>query len=225
MDRWTERLSDYIDHEMDAPERAALEAHLEQCADCRVALAELQLVVARASALEDAPPANNLWPGIERQIRSAAHADEDTAAKHLRHARRYVSLTIPQLAAAATVLVVLGGSAVWLGLRPPAQPSPAADTGQAAPVHTTVVASNAAPYDSAIAELQATLLATRDRLDPETVAVLERNLALIDAAILQSRDVLRRDPGNAYVSSHLDRTLRTKMDMLRRATTAVRRET
>src|SRR2546423_14692201 len=67
-DRWTDRLSEYLDGELGAADVAALEAHLPACADCRAALGELRRVVARAQALEDRPPATDLWPEIARHL-------------------------------------------------------------------------------------------------------------------------------------------------------------
>jgi len=34
-DQWTDRLSEYVDGGLASGERAALEAHLATCADCR----------------------------------------------------------------------------------------------------------------------------------------------------------------------------------------------
>ena len=56
-DQWTDRLSQYVDAELPAGERAALEAHLADCAACRTAVAELRRVVAQARALPQRPPA------------------------------------------------------------------------------------------------------------------------------------------------------------------------
>jgi anti-sigma factor RsiW len=48
IDSWTDRLSDYVDGELDPATHAALEAHLATCASCRATRDELQHVVARA---------------------------------------------------------------------------------------------------------------------------------------------------------------------------------
>ena len=61
-DQWTDRLSEYLDGELGAAERAALEGHLATCAECGATLAELRRVVARARALDDRPPTADLWP-------------------------------------------------------------------------------------------------------------------------------------------------------------------
>ncbi|MGH7730863.1 MAG: zf-HC2 domain-containing protein, partial [Candidatus Eiseniibacteriota bacterium] len=67
-DRWSDRLSEYVDGGMKPAERTRLEAHLAGCAACSVALADLREVVARARTLVDVPPAEDLWPAIEAQL-------------------------------------------------------------------------------------------------------------------------------------------------------------
>jgi anti-sigma factor RsiW len=47
-DPWIERLSEYVDDELDAPTREALEAHLATCTECRQTRDELRRVVAQA---------------------------------------------------------------------------------------------------------------------------------------------------------------------------------
>ena len=78
-DLWTNRLSEYIDGELDNTEREALEAHLATCGQCYATLADLRQVVARAKTLEDREPAKDLWAGIRAglttdQSRSGATA-------------------------------------------------------------------------------------------------------------------------------------------------------
>jgi hypothetical protein len=113
--------------------------------------------------------------------------------------------------------MLLSGGAVWMVSRNPAAP-------ESAPVATTMdapatvrFASAQAGYESAILELETAVNATRDRLSPETVRVLERNLAIIDAAIVEARDALARDSASLYLNRHLDETMMAKIDILRRA--------
>ena len=58
----------------------------------------------------------------------------------------------------------------------------------------------------------------RDRLDPRTVVVIERNLAVIDDAIRQAQEALDADPANTFLNSHLADARRRKIELLRRAT-------
>src|SRR5437667_4488485 len=114
-DQWTDRLSGYLDGDLGVAERGALEAHLAGCPACEATLDELRRVVARAQALEDQPPATDLWPAIAEQIgvSSGAHRVVSLAAHR---ARRRVSLTVAQLAAAAAVLLLLGSGGAYLAL-------------------------------------------------------------------------------------------------------------
>src|SRR2546428_3445902 len=107
-DQWTDRLSEYLDGELTAPERTGLEAHLAACAGCRTALEELRRVVARAQALDDRPPTADLWPAIARHIGVVRLADRQP------RGRRRFAFTVPQLAAAAVALALLSGSTAWL---------------------------------------------------------------------------------------------------------------
>src|SRR5713101_9947924 len=111
-DQWTDRLSEYLDGELDDAERVALEAHLATCADCTTVLADLRRVVGRAQALDDRPPARDLWPGIAERI---GVSTDDLAA---RRARRRVSFTVPQLIAASVTLVALSAGVARLVMRP-----------------------------------------------------------------------------------------------------------
>jgi hypothetical protein len=47
--------------------------------------------------------------------------------------------------------------------------------------------------------------------------VLERNLGVIEQAIVDSREALALDPGNAFLSEHLERMYRRKLVYLQDA--------
>jgi anti-sigma factor RsiW len=209
-DQWTNRLSEYIDGELDSTERAAIEAHLATCGHCYATLGELRQVVARAKQLEDTSPATDLWAGIATEIRRGSVVD-----RPVRRDRRRFSLTVPQLLAASVALILLSGGSVWLALQQ--RPTNTA----AEPVVTTQpstarVANWTGSTDVAIAELQAALAQNEKRLDSTTVRIVRKNLAIIDRAIADARIALRNDPGNAYLNLHLADTMRRKVELLRR---------
>ncbi len=72
-------------------------------------------------------------------------------------------------------------------------------------------------YDREIQQLRGLLDARRAELDPATVAVVERNLNVIDEAIRQSRDALRRDPASRFLNDQLNNALDKKVELLRAA--------
>jgi hypothetical protein len=65
--------------------------------------------------------------------------------------------------------------------------------------------------------LEDQLAAVRDALDPNTLRVLERNMAVIERAIEDSRQALALEPGNEFLSRHLEQVYERKLDYLREA--------
>jgi hypothetical protein len=173
----------------------------------------LELAVAR---LKDVAPATDLWPGIQSRL----------AAAGARQRARVVSFTLPQLAMAATLLIAVSAGVSWLALGQRA--GNAATTPQ--PVIRAVVEPRDtqqpdvqratfadAQYDAAVADLERVLREESERLDPQTVMVIERNLRAIDEAIHEARAALDADPANTYLNSHLADARRRKLELLRRA--------
>jgi len=226
---WQDRLSEYLDGELGEAERVALEAHLEECRDCRETLQELRAVVALARSLEDRPPAVDLWPAIAERIAGAARGAMvvDASAWHRVRTRR-ITLSLPQLAAATIAVMLLSGASVWLALS-------RSDVGQADPIAASsepaigpvsLTAHGLGPgYDQAIAELERILEEGRSRLDPVTVEVLETNLRIIDQAIEDARLALERDPTSVYLNRHLADNMIRKLQLLRRASEIIRAQT
>lgn len=213
-DQWTNRLSEYLDGELDTTEHAALEAHLATCGACYATLAELRAVVAQAKALEDSPPATDLWSGIAQQIRR-----EHVPERRDRLVRRRFSLTIPQLLAASIALVLLSAGVMWTALHSGGQSDNqvVTETPSPAPPNQFRPARWKVQSDMAIVELQDALTINEGKLDTATVRVVRENLAIIDRAIAQAQKALRQDPGNTYLNLHLANTMRQKIELLRRA--------
>ena len=67
-DPWMNRLSEYLDEELDPSERGRLEEHLGSCAECTATLADLRQIRARARDLKDGPVPAGLWARIEAGI-------------------------------------------------------------------------------------------------------------------------------------------------------------
>lgn len=217
-DHWTDRLSEYLDGELLTGERTALEQHLLGCEACRATLAELRQVVARAQALDDTPPAADLWPAIARRIAAGTASDVTDLAVY--RTRRRISFTVPQLAAAGIALMLVSGSVVWKVLSPSATPvavTPAPPAIAPVPDGAPAAWSGDASYDLVIARLEQLLAENRTALDTATVRVLEKNLEIIDRAIAEARAALAADPASAYLNHHLARTMRRKVDLLRQA--------
>ena len=216
-DQWTDRLSEYLDGELPADERARLDAHLRQCAECTATLIELKRVTVRARALTDREPHNDLWPDIAASI--GATPPSGVPAVRGRIGRRW-SFSIPELAAAGIALMVLSGGAAWW-LHPGA--AAVATAPPPTPVITPVNDPRGARrgYDNAVSDLEQVLSEGRGKLDTATVRVIERNLAAIDSAIAQAQRALAADSASVYLNSHLAETRQRKLELLRQAAALV----
>lgn len=205
-DDYTDRLSDYLDDELDAAERADVASHVAACDACARTLEELRRVTQTARALPPTPPATDLWPGVQGRIETRT-----VVSPFRTRLSRRISFTVPQLVAAGLALMVLSGGTVWLaqyGGRATALPPLAANGVEpAVPVDTR---------DAAVADLQEAVAAGRSRVDARTVQVIDANLALIDAAIADSQHALAEDPDDVYLHTHFTAMKARRLALLRR---------
>lgn len=222
-DRWTERLSDYLDGELPATEAEAMERHLAGCEGCARTLQELRSVVARARGLEPSAPPRDLWPGIAARIaadQAPAAAPASGGSTEVgfspaegrrggeRRTQRLFTLSLGQLAAAAVTLVVLSGGVVWMAASGGGPEGPVAGvddfasgaTGARLAGTTDRMApawgSTLARYQAAIGELEQAIFYGGERLDTATVRRLQQSLRAIDRAIDDARRALREDPAD-----------------------------
>ncbi|MEP6857533.1 MAG: zf-HC2 domain-containing protein [Gemmatimonadales bacterium] len=72
-------------------------------------------------------------------------------------------------------------------------------------------------YGREIALLQKIVSQRKTQLDSSTVAIIEKNLEIIDDAIEQSRAALARDPASMMLSEQLTHALNKKVELLRTA--------
>jgi anti-sigma factor RsiW len=237
-DHVIDRLSAYLDDDLDARDRAAVDAHLRACPPCAAELDGIRTLVERAGAIPsyDAAPAGDLWSGIKARIEAPAASAATNVASFADAAtrrgtiERRVSLSFMQLAAAAVLLIAVSGSIAWIvrGRTPDATSAGVAGQGSRviqAEVEPQTALGDVRPvnladaqYDAAVSDLERALGERRNDLNPRTVEILERNLRLIDAAITQARQALEEDPANTYLNRHLVESRRRKLDLLRRAT-------
>lgn len=209
-EQFDQRLDDLLDGRLDPTDRSAMDAHLAGCEGCRGRMEAMRLVLADAATLpRSIEPPRNLWPDI------AARLEGRGAVLPIRPARwrRWAPL-----AAAAAILIVV---TVLVTLRITRAPSSLAESPEPARPGVAELAIDR-EYELAAGDLERALREGRDQLAPGTVEVLERNLALIDAAIAEARAALEADPANADLRALLRGAHRQKLDLLERATRLTR---
>jgi anti-sigma factor RsiW len=196
-------LDDYVDDTLPATERAAVDAHLAACDECRVLVAGLRSVVAAVSTLKPVEPPRAAWARVERVIRA-----ENTGTR--------ASRWWPWLAAAAVLLLAtfagLKLAGVWQ--RPPAADLTASAPAPDAQAIEAELLQAEQHYQKAITGLERIASAEKGSLDPQTASTLEKNLAVVDQAISESRAALKAQPGNEPAQQSLLENFKTKVALL-----------
>lgn len=235
------RLDEFLSGELSEGEAREVRAHLAECVECRDELAWLRSLREEVRALPAgiAPP-RDLWSGIAERLTppDAVAPPPLPRGGEVRPAATEVPGVIPlrpraprrprwPLAAAAMIAVALGSSTLtYVLVGPGAQaavtapdPAPTSPVPPEARPRTALAAFAPAEteYRLAVDELAAVLESRRDELAPETVATLERNLAIIDEAIRQSRAALEADPNSAKIAQMLTYAYDAKVETLRQA--------
>jgi hypothetical protein len=98
---------------------------------------------------------------------------------------------------------------------PPAAAQATAPMGR--PEIQLAIATLTADYDREIARLRTLVEQRRNQLDPATVAVIEKNLMVIDTAITQSKQAIARDPASRFLIESLNQSLQAKVELMRTA--------
>jgi hypothetical protein len=172
----------------------------------------------------DELPQRDLWTGVQARLDQAGRESSSTLPAG---AARTFTFTMSQLAVAASFLIAVVAGVTWLATNRTAVTGggPAEQVIQAyrepagTPSGQIVPANFAdAQFNAAVSDLERILRDERDRLDPRTVLILERNLKAIDSAINEARMALESDPANPFLNSHLADARRRKLDLLRHAT-------
>ena len=214
-----------LEGELSFDERERADAHLRSCPRCAAIRTDLVEIAASAATLPVLSPARDLWGGIAARIEAPVIA-LGTTGEHRVPRRRPVW----RFAAAAAALIMATASTTWILTRnaylgndaaavasantPADDSSIAAGTELVADVQTS--AADAA-FDREVMRLRSMLEQRRPDLDSATVALLERNLGIIDQAIAESRAALARNPGSTLLNRQLQNALGKKVQVLRTA--------
>jgi hypothetical protein len=214
-------LNEYVDAELDSDRRLLVERHLAGCSGCRAEEQGLRGLLEAAAALpRTAQPDRDLWPGIAAATTAGPAAPIEAGSGRTRIS---AWLTLPRLAAAAVILI---GLTVGITLRVVQTSREGSRQMQNDPVvpRTTTVAMPAdfraaeTEFQQATEMLAAVLERRRGELSPETIALVEENLEVINRAIEAVQAAIASDPGNRDLGLLLTAMYRTKVDLMQRAT-------
>jgi len=225
-------INGFVDATSDPFERSSVEQHLTTCAACRQLVEDLREIKRATAALDPREPPVRVWGRIERAIKLERDADggliDENAARRLQpsdrgsgpakagHSRYATSL--PWLAAAAAiVLATVVGLRFLPGGDQAGNPPGAVETtsaGDAAQAIESELRLAEAHYEKAIKGLEQIANTDQGALDPGTAATLQKNLAVIDQAISESRAAVRSQPTNAPAQESLVENFKAKIGLL-----------
>lgn len=197
------QLDTWVDEALAPAEQAAVTAHLAACDRCRAEADALRALLAETRALPRAvAPGRDLWGGIASRL-EAPGSRPPAPTEPLRRAR--LLLNRPLLLAAAVGGILLGAAIASLWYRQGARWEFAVEQ---------------ARYTEASAALALALAADPTTLAPETRAVVERTLSILDQAIAEAEAALATDPRNVALEQMLLARYEQRLGLLRRAAAA-----
>jgi len=238
-------LPDYLEGTLDDVARTAVEMHLRECVRCAGLVRDIENIRKESAALPDLAPSRDLWEGIEARIAAPVIPLATRPERQRRFAPAWMGVAAAALIVSTAgityklttrSLAPEQRASVASTTQTPSQTQPranAGNSGRLAPSgltqRTSVPARVASVTDQAdrsqseviygkeIALLQKIVSQRKTQLDSSTVAIIERNLEIIDAAIEQSRAALARDPASMMLSGQLTHALDKKVELLRTA--------
>jgi len=218
-----------VDGTLGAIRRSELELHLDQCDGCRALLKDLQRIRDAAGSLDRLAPPDRVWLQVAGRLRQEGRIRAaDT--RPVTSRRPYVLTAL-----AATLLLMIGGSVLFL--LPAMRGAHQAATATGAPATPGVqpaaqVQGNAASkdavqegieaefrlaeqhYQNAITKLEEAARSSEDSIDPQTAAMLQKNLQVIDQAIAESSAAMRSEPTSVTARDSLFDALKRKVALL-----------
>ena len=212
-------LDDYADGALSPEDSRVVKEHLFSCVSCAAALEEIHRLLAHAASLpRSIEPPRDLWKGIEARLWSRDASERlPVPAAPLGCSRQFKPLAAPALlwAAAALLVVIAGVLSLLLGhhTAPRTERTEFALPG----IEAVGWRQMDLEYGRARVDLLRVVKERRELLKPETRAVVDQNLALIEKALANIRGALEKDPANRVLMDILRNTHRQEQDMLRRA--------
>jgi hypothetical protein len=195
-----------------AEEWAALEVHAATCSACREELNAWKNLSLTASDLHQEWDSPALWPRIERALREQSAPPRSSWWERFFGSWNLISVQW-QTAAAALLLVVLTGSAIWFITRSDRHRIP---ENQALFNNRTVreVEKAEAAYEQAIDKLDAQARPQLDNASTPLMASYREKLQVLDSAIADLRAQAGINPANGHLRRQLLAMYQEKQDTL-----------
>ena len=223
-------LNEYVDESLGPAERSQVEQHLATCATCRQTVEDLREILRTTGELELREPPVRAWSRLERAIKMERENATTVPLDRARGSRPVGAVNGPAragryavwLAAAAALVLATVVGLRYMPARTTGAPPPAATPGAGASIAAGDPAQSIeselrqaeSHYENAIKGLEVIANSEQSELDPRTAATLQKNLAVIDQAISESRAAVRAQPANEPAQQSLIEGFKTKIGLL-----------
>jgi len=197
-DAWADRLSDYLDRELDPKEQDRIADHLEQCEECRAILEDFRRIRDWGASFQTGSADDPGWRSLERRIRRVAGIRRG-------------------LRAAAVVVAVVGLGAVLLDHSHRSSRERRVEQAPRATGGESVATDGDESVTAEVGALGTLLPGRADQLDPRTRGVLEDGLATLDRTLARLRRERRENPRNSLLQELEHRSEEQRVSLLRRA--------
>ena len=219
-----EQLHGAADGTLAGEEARTARRHLDACAECRADVERIGTLLADTGSLpRSIEPPDDLWPAIRARVRRSTASARPTPGDRatgpavdnpvipIRRSRREYAI----MAAAALFLVVLSSGITMRVVLDNGTVASAPIAGEAGSIEGPArFREVSAEYDRLDRELARRLDEQREKLQPETIEKVERNLQIIDRAIGEIRQALAEDPHNEALEQLLKASYGQKSALL-----------
>lgn len=217
-----ELIHDLVDGSISRSDESILNTHLKDCLDCESVSQDLAAIVGfcqtRRGEYEAPPNEQALWLRIRNVIEAEQRGNSVVSADPRpsfwgRLMGRSWELSLPQLAASVVAIVLLVSLTTVVGLRRLGTDIPS--TQATAQAETSDVNDRISQRQQAINYWNQRVELNKARWSPGMREVFDRNMRVIDQAVANSLDELKRNPHDEISEQMLNESMNDKLALLK----------
>ncbi|MFC2160659.1 anti-sigma factor family protein [Acidobacteriota bacterium] len=201
-----QKISEYIDNELNSAEKQLLEKHLDGCSECQRLYEDFKKIKADAEGLAEFSPSGQTWFKIASGIKEK---QKGTVRQKRDRLRRFVFSphSLGWIVSAGLFLVIIVGAVTIIPRLTPKETS-----SQQYVVSKLEEAEHY--YQKAIDALWEAVSVQEDSFDPQLFAVFQKNLSIIDESISACREAVLSRPNSLDSRNFLLTAYKEKRSLL-----------
>ncbi len=201
-----QKISDYVDNELNSTDKQYLEKHLDDCSECQKLHEDFKKIKADAKGLAEFSPSGQTWFKIASGIKEKQN--EVIRPARVRQRRYVFSLnSFGWVLSAALLLVIFVGAVTII-------PRLTAPTTGSQSYVVSKLEEAEHYYQKAIDALWEAVSVQEDGFDPQLFAVFQKNLNIIDESITACKDAVLSRPNNLDSRNYLLAAYKEKRTLL-----------